>query len=122
MNERFDRQGFLGARSEELLRTATVAIVGLGGGGSHIAQQLGHVGVGNLILFDPDQVEHSNLNRLVGATTRDADDRTYKVDVAARLVEALNPAAHVIRHSTQWQQEAIALRDWASPGAYGRLN
>ena len=36
---RFDRQGFLGADSEQKLGGATLGIVGLGGGGSHIAQQ-----------------------------------------------------------------------------------
>ena len=111
MNERFDRQGFLGSRSEELLRTATIAIIGLGGGGSHIAQQLGHLGVGNLILFDPDRIEYSNLNRLVGASTRDADDRAYKVEVAARLIQGINPATHVISHSVQWQVAADDLRE-----------
>ena len=111
MSERFDRQSFLGKRSQELLETATVAVIGLGGGGSHIAQQLAHVGVGNLILFDPDQVEHSNLNRLVGATSRDADFHAKKVDVAGRLIEAVNPRTNVIRNPVQWQLAATALRD-----------
>jgi len=111
MSERFHRQSFLGKRSQEMLETATVAIIGLGGGGSHVAQQLAHVGVGNLILFDPDQVEHSNLNRLVGATSRDADAHAYKVEVAGRNIEAVSPGTKVIRNPVQWQIAATSLRD-----------
>ena len=73
MSERadFSRQSFLGAQSERKLAETRVAIVGLGGGGSHIAQQLAHVGVGHFRLIDPDCMEASNLNRLVGATQSD---------------------------------------------------
>ena len=61
------RQSFLGANSEEAFSKCHAAIIGLGGGGSHIAQQLAHLGVGNFVLFDPDHVEKTNLNRLVGS-------------------------------------------------------
>lgn len=111
MNKRFDRQSFLGERAQFLLESASVGIIGLGGGGSHVAQQLAHVGIGKLILFDPDQVEHSNLNRLVGATAQDADTHRRKVDVAARLIESVNPSTTVVRNSVQWQLAASTLRE-----------
>lgn len=37
---RLDRQSFLGEKSSVLLSRLRVAVVGLGGGGSHITQQL----------------------------------------------------------------------------------
>jgi len=55
----------------------------LGGGGSHIVQQLAHLGVGNFVLVDPDHVEETNLNRLVGATNKDAAKATPKTTVSA---------------------------------------
>jgi tRNA A37 threonylcarbamoyladenosine dehydratase len=40
MTERLSRQSFLGQSSDEILAHCRVGIIGLGGGGSHIAQQL----------------------------------------------------------------------------------
>ena len=109
--ERYSRQQFLGANSDALLAALRVGIVGLGGGGSHIAQQLGHAGAGELRLFDPQTIEDSNLNRVVGASVRDARDREWKTTIAARRVRAVNPAA-IVRESRQpWQDAATLLRD-----------
>ncbi len=47
----------------ERVKKATVGIMGLGGLGSAVAQALGRVGVGRLVLADYDVVEPSNLNR-----------------------------------------------------------
>ena len=77
----FSRQGFLGADSERSWPLSRVAIVGLGGGGSHIGQQLAHLGVGHYRLIDPQEIDASNLNRLVGATERDVEARTSKVKI-----------------------------------------
>ena len=47
----------------ELVKRATVGIMGLGGLGSPVAVALARIGVGRLILADFDVVEPSNLNR-----------------------------------------------------------
>ncbi len=105
-----DRQNFLGKTSASILDSTQVAIVGLGGGGSHIAQQLGHLGVGEFVLIDPDVVEDTNLNRLVGATQQDVTRGTAKTSVAARVIVSVNPRARICVETTQWQKCAIALR------------
>lgn len=107
---RLDRQSFLGEDSESVLRNSRVAIAGLGGGGSHIAQQLGHLGVGEFILIDPDVVEETNLNRLVGATQRDVEEGRAKTAIAERTVLGVNPHAKVRVETTEWQTCAVALR------------
>ena len=63
------RQSFLRADSEIVLSRSGAALVGLGGGGSQVAQQLAHIGLGNFLLIDPDIVEDTNLTRLAGATS-----------------------------------------------------
>lgn len=111
MTDQYSRQSFLGAKSAELLQNATIAIVGLGGGGSHVAQQLAHVGIGRVLLFDPDSLELSNLNRLIGGTAADVGPRTEKVEIARRMFVAINPAAEVHTYAVQWQLAADALRE-----------
>src|ERR1700687_1336845 len=71
-NQKFGRQGFLGADSQERLERCVVGIVGLGGGVSRVVQQLAHVGFQRYVIYDPDVVDYSNLNRLVGAIEADA--------------------------------------------------
>lgn len=100
----FSRQSFLGPHAQQKFEQATVGIVGLGGGGSHVAQQLAHVGFMRYELFDPDVVEHSNLNRMIGATQADAKRKRLKVDIAKRLIKGLRPKAQVGGNVARWQK------------------
>lgn len=100
----YERQSFLGARSTATFSKTRVTVIGLGGGGSHIIQQLAHLGIGDFLIIDPDRVEFSNLNRLVGATYRDAESKTSKVAVGERLIKAVNPKAVVDVQAKKWQQ------------------
>ncbi|MCO1575122.1 ThiF family adenylyltransferase [Crossiella sp. SN42] len=93
---RFDRQiAAFGTTAQHALASTTVAVVGLGGVGSFITQALAHLGVGGLILLDPDVAEPSNLNRLIGAGPDDAAKAVPKVDVAARTARAINPTIEI---------------------------
>ena len=47
----------------EILKDASVSILGCGGLGSNIAMSLARCGVGTIHLYDFDKVEYSNLNR-----------------------------------------------------------
>lgn len=110
VSDRFTRQSFLGPSAEEQIASCHVGIVGLGGGGSHIVQQLAHIGFSTFSLFDNDSVESSNLNRLVGGTQTDAQKSTPKVDVAARLINGINRGAEIVSIKGRWQHEAERLR------------
>jgi molybdopterin/thiamine biosynthesis adenylyltransferase len=109
MNNQYSRQSFLGEESEETFKSTKAGIVGLGGGGSHVAQQLAHIGIGNFALFDPDHVEQPNLNRTVGATAADAAAGTPKVDVARRMINAINANA-LVTTAGLWQENLPLLR------------
>jgi len=110
MNERFQRQSFLGPNSDEILEHCRVGVIGMGGGGSHIVQQLGHIGIGQLVVVDNDRVEESNLNRLVGATATDAKKGRLKVDVARRVIKGINPKARIKTIPKLWQTSGEDLR------------
>jgi molybdopterin-synthase adenylyltransferase len=111
MNSRLVSQSFLGSDSDQLLHRCRVAIIGLGGGGSHVAQQLSHVGIGNFVLFDPDHVEYKNLNRMVGATVKDARLKNLKTKTIRRAIKRVNPDARIVAVPKKWQDEAEHLRD-----------
>jgi len=105
------RQSFLGADSETVLHRSRAAFVGLGGGGSHIAQQLAHIGLGHFLVIDPDFIEDTNLNRLVGATLEDVRLGTAKVDIAERVIKSVNPSAEVVKRLASWSEVTAELRD-----------
>lgn len=105
-----ERQSFLGANSEQRLAEVTVGLVGLGGGNSHVAQQLAHVGVGNFVLVDADRISPTNLNRLIGGTWWYVLKRTAKVAIMKRMIRAINPKAGVEVHLKEWQLAGDALK------------
>jgi len=112
MGERYSRQSFLGEDAQRNIRRVRAGVVGLGGGGSHVVQQLAHIGFERYALYDPDTVDRNgtNLNRLVGAVRRDAQDETPKTVVAERVIRGLLPAAEIDAHRLRWQEEPEPLR------------
>ncbi len=105
-----DRQSFLGPQSERRLGEVTVGLVGLGGGNSHVAQQLAHVGIGNFVLVDEDRISLTNLNRLIGGTWWYVLKRAVKVEIMRRMIKAINPKARVEIYRKQWQLVGDALK------------
>lgn len=92
--DRYHRQVLaFGSAGQAAVASLRVAIVGLGGTGSVVASQLAHLGVRDLLLIDPDKVEVTNLNRLVGSTP--ANVGRPKVEVAARHIQAISPETKV---------------------------
>ena len=80
-----DRQvRMFGADGQQILQASKVAVIGLGGVGSLVAEYLARLGVGNLVLIDPDEIESSNLSRVVGATHVDVEARQLKTQIAVR--------------------------------------
>ncbi len=92
VDDAFDRQvRAFGQRGQAKLQRLRVGIVGLGGTGTIVAEQLAYLGAGSLLLVDPDVVEETNLNRLVGAKREDVGKP--KVEVAARHIKSIRPTA-----------------------------
>lgn len=77
------------------LSESKVAILGLGGIGSVVAEYLARIGVGHITLIDDDIVEESNLSRIVGAVHSDVRKKLPKVKVAKRLILAANKQTKV---------------------------
>ena len=93
-----------------------ISIVGVGGLGSVVAEHLIHMGFHEINLIDPDVLEMSNLNRVVGAYYEDAEQRRYKVDVVKKHVTHINPKAIVLACKKdvydREMESVLALSDW----------
>ncbi len=111
---RFDRQSFLGADSESKLDAATLGLVGLGGGGSHMVQQTGHLGIGGYVVVDPDHITDTNTNRLIGGTLADLETETTpamsKVAIAERLIRGLKEKPRIIPICDSWHNATNELK------------
>ncbi|MFA6411797.1 MAG: ThiF family adenylyltransferase [Syntrophales bacterium] len=105
---RYSRQSFLGKDSQKIIKSCTIGIIGLGGGGSHIVQQLAHIGFQNYVLYDGDVVQETNLNRLIGARTEDIDKP--KIEIAKRVIRSLLSKAKIGAYQKRWQENPIPLR------------
>jgi len=100
MTNRFERQErFFGRDGQEALRAAHVAVVGVGGLGTHVVQQLALLGVGRLSLIDGEQLAKTDRNRYIGARHDDPIPGTLKVDIGERTVKTVDPAIVVMKVS-----------------------
>lgn len=98
MNERFTRQTQLfGKEGQQKLRAARVAIVGVGGLGTHVAQQLALLGVGVLTLIDSEELDVTNRNRYIGTWHDDPIPGSQKVGLGERLVNLVDPEIKVFK-------------------------
>ncbi len=95
-----------GAEGQERIAATSAAIVGLGGLGCHVAQQLAYLGVVEFVLVDADSVSTSNLNRLIGASPADVGAR--KVEIAARTIQTIQPDAKVDTVAAHFTADAPA--------------
>ncbi|MGH2666197.1 HesA/MoeB/ThiF family protein [Flavobacterium sp.] len=107
----FDRQSFLGANSQFLFENIRVGIIGYGGGGSHIGQQLAHIGVKNITIFDDDKIEITNLNRLVGGVYTDVKKAILKTSIAKRVITKIFPKSNLTLVENKWQRAVEELQN-----------
>ena len=92
-NDRFDRQvKFFGREGQERLAAASVAVVGVGGLGSHVVQQLSFLGVRAIVPIDAQELDLTNRNRLIGVREDDPIPDTRKVDIAERTAKLIDSA------------------------------
>jgi len=125
----YDRQARLfGDRGQEILRHQKVGVIGAGGAGSLIVEYLARLGVGHLVVVDPERIELSNIPRVAGSTRRDAMTwltassrparirqlgqrlARRKTHIAARVARQANPAIVVEKIIGDVADDSVALR------------
>ncbi|MGN1466755.1 MAG: ThiF family adenylyltransferase [Ruminococcus sp.] len=97
----------LGKDGINKLLNSRVAVFGIGGVGGYTVEALIRSGVGAVDLIDNDKVSLSNINRQIYATHKTLGQ--YKVDVAEKRINELNPDAKVIAHKVFYTPETAHL-------------
>ncbi|OWK71403.1 ThiF family adenylyltransferase [Pedobacter sp. AJM] len=83
-----NKQAF-GEKTISELNKMKIGVVGCSGTGSITIEQLKRLGVGELVLVDPDYIDGLNLNRIIGSKRHDADIKEFKTEVMKREILAL---------------------------------
>lgn len=92
--EQFSRTELLiGKENVDKLKNSKVAIFGIGGVGSFTVEALARGGIGKFILVDKDDVDLTNINRQIIATSKTIGKP--KVEVAKERILEINPNANV---------------------------
>ncbi|NOQ46902.1 MAG: HesA/MoeB/ThiF family protein [Desulfobulbaceae bacterium] len=75
-------RGSLTHEQQLILQESHVAVIGCGGLGGYVIEELVRIGIGRLMVYDPDNFSLSNCNRQLGATLGTIGKN--KAEIAAR--------------------------------------
>lgn len=107
VDELFDRHiRAFGSQIQKMIGTLTVAVVGAGGTGSAVAEQLIRLGVRTVVLLDPDDLSQSNTTRVYGSTPQDVG--RSKVDVLGDHLERIAEGVTTVRIRDSVVREDVA--------------
>lgn len=110
MENRFSRTKLLiGEKAVETLKKSKVAVFGIGGVGSYVVEGLARAGIGNFILVDKDEVDITNINRQIIATTKTVGKS--KVEVSKERILEINPEAKVKIYQEFFMPETEGILD-----------
>ncbi|NYB74772.1 ThiF family adenylyltransferase [Sedimentibacter hydroxybenzoicus DSM 7310] len=84
---------FIGLSGIEKLLKSRVAIIGCGGVGGYIGELCARLGVGEILLFDGDVFEESNINRQIGCLEKNIGK--HKAEIIADRIKDINSATEV---------------------------
>lgn len=110
MLNQFSRTELLiGKENLQKLQNAKVAIFGIGGVGSYVVEGLVRAGIESFILVDNDDVDITNINRQIIATTKTLGKS--KVEVAKERILEINPQAKVEIYKEFFMPESDEILD-----------
>ena len=93
----------LGEAAVDKLRSAHVAVFGVGGVGGFCVEALARAGIGKISLIDADRVAVSNINRQIIATN--ATVGQYKTEAMKARIADVNPECEVITYEEFYSEE-----------------
>lgn len=98
-------EALLGTEHHCALKNAHVAVVGIGGVGSHAAVALARTGIGTLTLVDPEKVALTDINRQIWANHSTVGKN--KTAVADKCLKAINPDLRLLLRASPLTNKTI---------------
>jgi len=83
----------LSSEEQRHLAQSSVAVIGCGGLGGYVILMLARIGVGSLVVVDPDRFDETNLNRQAFAFSQTIG--MHKTDAVLSTVKSINPAVRI---------------------------
>ncbi len=96
-------RNIISASDQKTLFHSSVAVIGCGGLGGYVVEELARLGVGRIAVIDHDVFEEHNLNRQLFSSPANLD--TAKVEAAAKRIGEINPAVTLVPIQTAFSPE-----------------
>ncbi len=93
----------LGSKGMDKLSKSTVAVFGIGGVGSFVAEALVRTGLGRIVLIDYDIIDITNINRQIHATRKTVG--LSKVVAMKERILDINPEIDVVIYKKKYNKE-----------------
>lgn len=100
-----------GDKTFQILKGLSIGVVGCSGTGSPVIEQLVRLGVGKVVLVDPDIVEMKNLNRIINTTSLDAENRKPKVATIANAIERIGLGTIIVPRQVNLYDDVNTLKE-----------
>ncbi len=101
-------EGLLSPDEQLRLLSSRVVVAGCGGIGGNAAVFLARLGIGYMVLIDPDRFQESNMNRQSFSSVRTIG--RYKAEVLAEGLSGINPAADFVPVTRRLEESASCFR------------
>lgn len=88
-----------------ILKNKKVIVFGVGGVGGYVVEALARTGVGNITIYDYDNVDITNINRQIIAL--ESNIGMKKIDVAKKRLLDINPSINVLAYDLKITEENI---------------
>lgn len=105
MLNRFSRTELLiGEEALEKLKSSKVAVFGIGGVGSYVVEALTRSAIGELVLIDDDEIDITNINRQIHATTQTIGQD--KVEAMKKRALDINPEVKITTYKKLYNKKS----------------
>lgn len=99
-----------GKGTTSLLGKLSAAVIGCSGTGSIVIEQLARLGIGHLVIVDPDIIEEKNLNRILNSTVTDAEQGSSKVEMLSNAITSMGLGTTVDAHKVNLYDSPDAIK------------
>lgn len=100
-----------GLKTTKTLKNLKIGVIGASGTGSPLIEQLVRLGVGKIVIVDPDIIEEKNLNRIINAKIEDCKNKVLKVTALKKAIDEIGFDTDVVTFSENLYDSREAIEE-----------